>query len=56
MIYKDCFLDVDVFLQEEAEGEEDDQELSVGADAKAAQVFFQEIYFPKIFAIPVCLF
>ena len=35
-------LDVEVFLQEETEGEEDDQEQrqSVGADGKAAQVFF----------------
>ena len=47
--------DVDVFLQEETEGEEDDQEQSVGAPEEAAQVFFQEIYFPKTFAIPVCL-
>ena len=51
-------LDVDVFLQEETEGEEDDQEKrqSVGADGEAAQVLFSpEIYLNRIFAILVCL-
>ena len=44
-------LDVEVFLQEETEGEEDDQEQrqSVGADGKAAQVFFSPDFdFQKI--------
>ena len=35
-------------------GEEDDQKQSVGADGKAGQVFFQEIYFHNISATPVC--
>ena len=48
-------LDVDVFLQEETEGEEDDQEQSVGANGDAGQVFYQEIYFHNMSAIPACL-
>ena len=41
------FADIDVFLQEEREGEEDDQEQSqsVGADIEAAQVFLHDIQF-----------
>ena len=40
-------LDIDVFLQEETEGEEDDQEQrqSVGADIEAAEVFLYDIHF-----------
>ena len=43
------------FFQEETEGEEDDQEQSVGANGEAGQVLFQEIYFHNISAIPDCL-
>ena len=56
MIHSECFLDVDVILQEETEGEEDDQEQSIRADGEAAQVLFSpEIYLYRIFAILVCL-
>ena len=52
------FADIDVFLQEEREGEEDDQEQSqsVEADVEAAQVFLLEIHFCSFcFNFAVCL-
>ena len=48
-------LDVDVFLQDEMEGEEDDQEQrqSMGADAEAGQVLLQNFTSTKF---PIFLF
>ena len=50
--------DIDIFLQEEREKGEEDQEQrqSMGADIEAAQVFLNEIHFcSSCFNFAVCL-